>query len=53
MDRSSVNNIGQIFNYLSDKYNTVMVISHNQDILNNFDNIIEVKNDGLFSHINV
>ena len=27
-----------VYVYLSDKYNTVMVISHNQDILNNFDN---------------
>ena len=51
LDTQTVDNIEQIFSFLNEKYNMVFVISHNNDIVKNFDNRLIIKNDGINSSI--
>jgi DNA repair exonuclease SbcCD ATPase subunit len=50
-DSGAIDNIPQIFDYINKQYNSVLVISHNPDIIKQFNNSIKIKNDGVFSSI--
>lgn len=51
LDKETVENIGNIFSYLRDRYKSVFIISHNNEITKNFDKLITIENDGKFSKI--
>ena len=50
-DNKVINNLQQIFNYINEKYENVLIISHNPDIIKQFSNVIQITNDGTFSNV--
>lgn len=50
-DNKVINNLQQIFNYINEKYENVLIISHNPDIIKQFSNVIQITNDGMFSNV--
>jgi DNA repair protein SbcC/Rad50 len=50
-DSHAIDNIQQIFEYINKQYDCVLVISHNNDIIKQFDNSIKVTTDGVYSNV--
>jgi DNA repair exonuclease SbcCD ATPase subunit len=51
IDSETVENIDKIFNYINEKYDTVLIISHDKEIIKQFTECITVKKENGYSRV--
>jgi len=50
-DHTNINNVGEIFDYMRNWYDKVIIISHIEELKGNIDEIIEIRKEGIESKV--